>query len=109
MVKLATLMGAKYRLKQRRKRLTHRTGHEGAHDAFAREWLRRARARNGAVPMKVRDAVDAARASKGPAELDLRGCGTDQVVEDVCAEGRAQHGALLQFVGGFAEVGGHGG
>ena len=38
MVKLATLMGAKYRLKQRRKRLTHRTGHEGAHDAFAREW-----------------------------------------------------------------------
>ena len=85
MVKLATLMGAKYRLKQRRKRLTHRTGHEGAHDAFAREWLRRARSRNGAVPMKVRDAVDAARASKGPAELDLRGCGTDQVVEDVCA------------------------
>ena len=85
MVKLSTLMGAKYRLKQRRKRLTHRTGHEGAHDAFAREWLRRARARNGAVPMKVRDAVDAARASKGPAELDLRGCGTDQVVEDVCA------------------------
>ena len=80
MVKLSTLMGAKYRLKQRRKRLTHRTGHEGAHDAFAREWLRRARSRNGAVPMKVRDAVDAARASKGPAELDLRGCGTDQVV-----------------------------
>ena len=66
MVKLATLMGAKYRLKQRRKRLTHRAGHEGAHDAFAREWLRRARSRNGAVPMKVRDAVDAARVSKGP-------------------------------------------
>ena len=60
MVKLATLMGAKYRLKQRRKRRTHRTGHEGAHDAFAREWLRRARARNGAVPIMVRDAVDAA-------------------------------------------------
>ena len=59
MVKLSTLMGAKYRLKQRRKRLTHRTGHEGAHDAFAREWLRRARSRNGAVPLKVRDAVDA--------------------------------------------------
>ena len=35
MVKLATLMGAKYRLKQRRKRLTHRAGHEGAHDASA--------------------------------------------------------------------------
>ena len=76
MVKLSTLMGAKYRLKQRRKRLTHRTGHEGAHDAFAHEWLCRARARNGAVPMKVRDAVDAARASKGPAELDLRGAAT---------------------------------
>ena len=64
MVKLSTLMGAKYRLKQRRKRLTHRAGNEGAHDAFAREWLRRARARNGAVPMKVRDAGDAVAATR---------------------------------------------
>ena len=96
MVKLATLMGAKYRLKQRRKRLTHRAGHEGAHDAFAREWLRRARARNGAVPMKVRDAVDAARASKGPAELDLSKVATDQVVEDVCAA-LAEHPAISKI------------
>ena len=69
MVKLGTLMGAKYRLKQRRKRLTHRTGHEGAHDAFAREWLRRARKPRAAR----RAAAEAARLLQPEERVEFHG------------------------------------
>ena len=85
MVKLGSLLGAAYRLKQRRKRLTHRRAHEGAHDAFARAWMRCTRTRGAAVPLKVRNAVDAARDQADNVELNLSGCATDDVVEDVCA------------------------
>ena len=85
MVKLGSLLGAAYRLKQRRKRLTHRRAHEGAHDAFARAWMRCTRTRGAAVPLKVRNAVDAARDQADNVELNLSGCATDDVVQDVCA------------------------
>ena len=89
-------MTAAYRLKQRRKRLTHRAQGSDTFGLFRRCVARLAQERRVALSIKVRRELDGAlgRSGRGVVELRLKGCDlTDAVVELLC-EGLEQHPAV---------------
>ena len=83
MVGVNALLGAQYALRQRRKRLTHRSPGREAFGAFRRCVARLALERQVTVSIKVRRELDAAlnRARRGPSALELAASGaTDDLV-----------------------------
>ena len=96
MVGLGMFMTATYRLKQRRKRLTHRAQGSDTFGLFRRCVARLAQERRVALSIKVRRELGGARggSGRGVVELRLKGCDlTDAVVELLC-EGLEQHPAV---------------